>query len=120
MCGLLADTGSPLSLPAFQQTLALLAHRGPDQTTVLPLDGGIKLGFVRLAIMDTSTAGQQPFVSESGQHYALCNGEIYNHRQLRQQLTDYQFHSGSDCEVLLPLYQRHGIEGLLRKLDGEF
>ena len=126
MCGLLADTGSPLPLPAFQQALAQLSHRGPDQTVVvtvqdpLPLAGDIKLGFVRLAIMDTSTAGQQPFVSASGQQYALCNGEIYNHRELRQQLSDQAFRSGSDCEVLLPLYERHGIEGLLRRLDGEF
>lgn len=120
MCGLVVDTGSPVSLEAFEQALGRIEHRGPDQTCIVRLDGQIKLGFVRLAIMDTSDAGQQPFASDDALRYALCNGEIYNHQALRTETLNHRYQSGSDCEVLLPLYHQFGIEGLLKRLDGEY
>lgn len=120
MCGLVVDTGSPISQATFDAALARIAHRGPDQSVQLALEAHIKLGFVRLAIMDTSDAGQQPFVDDHRSAYALCNGEIYNHQAMRELTADHEYRSGSDCEVLLPLYHRFGIEGLLARLDGEF
>ncbi len=121
MCGLIVDTGSPLSLDAFRAAFATMAHRGPDSHVIDSLPGNVKIGFHRLAIMDTSHAGDQPFVDRERQLHAVCNGEIYNHRALREALLPYvRFSSGSDCEVLLPLYAREGIAGLVKKLDGEF
>lgn len=120
MCGFVVDTGSPLPTPVFEQALSRIAHRGPDQSSIFAPDAQIKLGFVRLAIMDTSLAGQQPFVSDDGFRFALCNGEIYNHEAMRAVTPNHQYQSGSDCEVLLPLYQQFGIEGMLDRLDGEY
>lgn len=51
----------------------------------------------------------------------VCNGEIYNYPELKKNLeTDYEFTSSSDCEVLIPLYRKYGIETMVKMLDGEF
>ena len=77
------------------------------------------MGFGRLAIMGLTEAGMQPF--ELDGDYVVCNGEIYGFRPLKRQLTEkgYSFRSGSDCEILLPLYREYGLE-MFAKLDAEF
>ncbi len=120
MCGFLVDTGAGIDLDRFKAWFARIQHRGPDQSVIQRLDRGVTLGFHRLAIMDTSLAGQQPFCEPEEQTWAVCNGEIYNHIALRELTPGYHYHSGSDCEVLLPLLSRLGIAGMVRRLDGEF
>jgi asparagine synthase (glutamine-hydrolysing) len=69
--------------------------------------------------MDLSDHGRQPFVSGK-KNILVCNGEIYNYKKLKPECIGHQFSSHSDCEVLLPLYEKWGIKTLCEKLDGEF
>lgn len=97
-------------------------HRGPDRSNFLELtDYGVCLGFHRLAIMDRSVRGDQPFTyeDENKQLYVLCNGEIYNFKELCAEY-NLKLHSGSDCEVILHLYQLIGLDAMVKALLGEF
>ena len=90
-----------------------LFRRGPDCNGFLEKPG-ICLGHTRLCIIDTSEAASQPFSDPSGRYTLIFNGEIYNYRQLRQQLEQkgIRFTSGSDTEVLLHWMITHGSSGL--------
>jgi asparagine synthase (glutamine-hydrolysing) len=91
----------------------LLAHRGPDDREVL-IDGPVGLAFTRLSLVDPTTGGQ-PLVSADGSLVLIANGEVYNHRELAAGLpAGTQPRTGSDCEVLLNLYERHGLDFLDR------
>ncbi|TCJ98505.1 asparagine synthase (glutamine-hydrolysing) [Volucribacter psittacicida] len=117
MCGFIFSSSSETS-EQFKRGYDALFHRGPDHQSLVSDQSGI-WGFHRLSIMDLSNNGNQPFEHEGVR--LLCNGEIYNYPQLKTMLASgYQFHSGSDCEVLIPLYQRLGIEMMMKMLDGEF
>lgn len=77
------------------------------------------LGHTRLAIVDVAH-GQQPLQSPDGLISLICNGEIYNHQEIREQLNgDYQFQTNADSEVILALYQRYGAQ-CVQQLDGMF
>lgn len=82
----------------------LLRHRGPDWSG-LWVDDHCALAHERLAIVDPFS-GEQPLAD--GERLLAVNGEIYNHLELRAELADYDFKTGSDCEVILPLHARHG------------
>ena len=118
MCSIIGYIGkqfTPESVrPYFDRTLS----RGPDRTRMLAIPGGF-LGFHRLSIMGLNEMGMQPFVRENGA--VVCNGEIYGFRAIRERLQKqgYLFHSDSDCEILLPLYEQKGVE-MFRELDAEF
>jgi asparagine synthase (glutamine-hydrolysing) len=103
---------------AFKQGLDKTITRGPDMERVLELDGGL-LGFQRLAIMGLNEEGMQPF--ELNGNYVSCNGEIYCFRPVREELEKegYVFKSESDCEIILPLYEKYGT-AMFDKLDAEF
>ncbi len=94
-------------------------HRGPDDDGLYATEG-LLLGMRRLAIIDVA-GGHQPLHSEDGQVQLVCNGEIYNFRELRRELEQdgYRFLTGSDCEVLVHLYARDG-EAMVERLDGMF
>lgn len=97
-----------------------LAHRGPDDSGQWwSADGRVGLGHRRLSVLDLSAAGHQPMARGSLQ--VVFNGEIYNYRDLAQELaaTGAEFTSGSDTEVLLAAYQAWGVDCLAR-LDGMF
>ena len=80
-------------------------HRGPDWSGV-HLDDGAILVHERLAIVDPA-GGSQPLRSADGELVLAVNGEIYNHRELEQQLAQpYDFQTGSDCEVISALVSR--------------
>ena len=101
-----------------RQLTRAIAHRGPDDEQ-LHFWQNVGLGFRRLSIVDPQ-GGRQPLFSEDGSVALICNGEIYNHRQLRARFADdMQFRSGSDCEIIPHLYRRLGI-GLLEQLNGIF
>jgi asparagine synthase (glutamine-hydrolysing) len=95
--------------------LARIVHRGPDGTGVF-LEGPVGMGCQRLAIVDIA-GGHQPIVSPDVA--LVCNGELYEHEQVRAAAGDYPFVTGSDVEVLAYLYQREG-EGLLDGVEGQF
>jgi len=96
----------------------LLRHRGPDWSGVYAA-GNAVLAHERLAIVDINT-GAQPILSESGRQALAVNGEIYNHYDIREEFAGkYQFRTESDCEVILPLYLRHGTD-FLDRLSGMY
>lgn len=92
-------------------------HRGPDWSGVFSSEKAI-LAHERLAIVDP-TSGKQPILSTDGQKIVAVNGEIYNHQVLRSQLKDYKFKTNSDCEVIIPLYEKKGVN-FLNDLNGIF
>lgn len=117
MCGLVFLEGNAKLQKKGAESLSLLDHRGPDYREDIFLENAY-LGFQRLSIMDISDSGIQPF--NKNHFYLMCNGEVYNHLSLREECKDYDFHSYSDCEVILPLFLRYGVEETAKKLDSEF
>ena len=87
-------------------------HRGPDWSGVF-VDAGAILVHERLAIVDPAS-GSQPLRSRDGGLALAVNGEIYNHRELRS-VSDYDFTTGSDCEVISALYRAEGLDGFIER-----
>jgi asparagine synthase (glutamine-hydrolysing) len=95
-----------------------IKHRGPDDEGVF-IENGVGLGFVRLSILDLSTAGHQPMISDDNRYVLIFNGEVYNYIELREELKKkgYEFKGGSDTEVVLKSYQEWG-KSCLDKFNG--
>lgn len=89
-----------------------MKERGPDDAgaELWDLPGGETLGMAqrRLSILDLSPLGHQPMSTEDGRLHLVYNGEIYNYRELRKELSEYTFHSNCDTEVILAAYLRWG------------
>ena len=120
MCGLFGHSHTTnAQLAAAKNALATLAHRGPNGQQFTHVNG-VFLGHRRLSILDTSSAGNQPMVA-GGVHLTV-NGEIYNFKQLRNELeaAGATFTSNSDSEVIVHGYRHWGLQKLLPKLDGMF
>lgn len=101
----------------FKECFDRTISRGPDATRIVDTGNGL-LGFHRLAIMGLSPEGMQPF--ELHGNYCVCNGEIYGFEKIKESLSsEYEFVSGSDCEILLPMYEKYGTD-MFRMLDAEF
>lgn len=96
-----------------------IVHRGPDDSGYALYDRA-GLGFRRLSIIDLST-GNQPILNEDGTLCLVCNGEIFNYRELREELVakGHRFRTHSDAEILLHLYEEMG-ERLLDRVNGQF
>lgn len=93
-----------------------IRHRGPDWSGIFS-DKRCILAHERLAIVDPLSGGQ-PLYSKDRTKVLAVNGEIYNHKAIRQQMEgEYEFQTGSDCEVILALYQKKGID-FLEDLNG--
>lgn len=104
-----------------QQALKMskrIRHRGPDWSGIYQGKTAI-LAHERLSIVDPASGGQ-PLKSKDGKLILTVNGEIYNHRELREQLKgEYDFQTGSDCEVILALYSQYGVR-CVEMLSGIF
>ena len=99
-----------------------LKHRGPDDRGLFTSNPGrCALAHTRLSILDLSPAGHQPMSTPDGRYWIVFNGEIYNYRELRQELerTGETFASQTDTEVILRLYARDGA-GCIDRLRGMF
>ncbi len=95
-----------------------IRHRGPDWNGIFDNEKAI-MTHERLSIVDPAS-GKQPLFTKDKQLVLAANGEIYNHKQLRDELTiDYEFQTASDCEIILALYREHGPE-FCDKLNGIF
>src|SRR3954454_23620448 len=142
-------SGAPVQPAAVQRATTLLRHRGPDDEGYLlgdtrasryvPCAGAdttaamalprieqfraeafdFAFGFRRLSILDLSPLGHQPMVSADGRCWIVFNGEIYNYRELREELSGYghRFRGGSDTEVILAAFQQWGT-GCLQRFNG--
>lgn len=123
MCGIIGIASKNSSLVPtdhFKVSRDKLLHRGPDDGGVWQsCDGRVILGHRRLSIIDLSPAGHQPMLSEDGRQVIVFNGEIYNFRELRSELQQlgFQFHSGSDTEVMLIAYRAWG-ESCIQRFNG--
>jgi len=127
MCGLLGIFDNhplPDQDQGLHSALIALHHRGPDDRgleTFTVANGRLVLGHTRLSIIDLSSGGHQPMRSPDGRYTIVFNGEIYNYRELRQDLKGlgHKFHTDSDTEVLLAAWAQWGVAGLQR-LTGMF
>ena len=117
MCSIMGYCGKCAVEDTFKKCFAETISRGPDDSRVVDTGKGL-LGFHRLAIMGLTPEGMQPFAMDGS--YVVCNGEIYGYEKLKKELSaKYTFVSGSDCEILLPLYREYGTD-MFRMLDAEF
>ncbi|GGG30389.1 asparagine synthase B [Dokdonia pacifica] len=104
--------------PQLLEMSKTIRHRGPDWSGIYATEKVI-LAHERLAIVDPAS-GKQPLVDVSGNLILAANGEIYNHKELKKELTtDYEFQTESDCEIILALYQEKGVD-FLDDLNGIF
>lgn len=122
MCGIfcLVQTGT-VDLQMAKECLLKLTHRGPDGLNYKCIkinDKEVFLGFVRLAIMDISNAGLQPFYSSKDRTHVICNGEIYNFKEIEKDHS-IEMISSCDCEIILPLYEKL-TNKFVDHLDAEF
>lgn len=116
MCGLTVLVGTvDNKVKIFLKEKDYLKHRGPDSTDIYE-NKNVFMLFNRLAIMDLSSKGNQPFVHENLS--AVCNGEIYNYKEIKSKY-EFDYKSESDCEVLIPLFLKHK-EKLVDYIDGEY
>lgn len=122
MCGIIGvvQEGASRSRERLVAARELMWQRGPDDAGVWAGEYAC-LGARRLSIIDRSSAGHQPMVSDDRRRVLVFNGEIYNFRELRRELErDVEFRSHTDGEVILHGYRRWGREALLNRLDGMF
>ena len=98
-----------------------LNHRGPDHSLTKNINPNCTFVHSRLAIIDLNPRSNQPLSSDDDKYHIVCNGEIYNYKELRSELRSlgYEFKSEGDTEVLLVGYQHFGKE-ILNKLIGQF
>jgi len=92
-------------------------YRGPDNTHIIDKNSFL-LGFHRLAINGLDEDSNQPFVINN--KMLICNGEIYNHRDLYKENPEFVPKTHSDCEIIIYLYEKYGIEATCNMLDGVF
>ncbi len=122
MCGIFFYYGKTLSKDYLDNQFNKIQHRGPDnsQTKILNYNNNILyFGFHRLSINGLDNSSNQPIINEG--IYLICNGEIFNYKNL---IEKYGFNdiykTNSDCEIIIHLYKKFGIEETLNLLDGEF
>ena len=120
MCGICGKfSPSGVEIEEINSMLDTIAHRGPDDSGSY-VNGKIGLGNRRLSVIDLQS-GRQPISNEDGTIWIVYNGEIYNHRYLRAELeaTGHVFHTNSDTEVIVHLYEEFG-ERCVERLNGMF
>lgn len=123
MCGICGiyhyGSGEPVDRGILAAMTATMIHRGPDDSG-LHIDGSAGLGMRRLSIIDLD-GGAQPMPNEDGRLWVVCNGEMYNFKELRRELEvrGHTFHTRSDTEVIVHGYEEWGFS-LLERLNGMF
>ena len=124
MCGICGERRFDRRLPEEAALVAMrdsLVHRGPDSLGSYLSPAGAALGFRRLRIIDLTPNANQPMANEDGDVRVVFNGEIYNFRELREQLVQrgHRFRSRSDTETIVHLYEEKGAD-CIADLDGMF
>ena len=105
------------ALDSFKEGFDKTISRGPDDSRIIDTSKGL-LGFHRLSIMGLTPDGMQPFELDGS--FVVCNGEIYGYEKIKEELAKkYTFKSGSDCEILLPMYREYGTD-MFAMLDAEY
>jgi asparagine synthase (glutamine-hydrolysing) len=124
MCGIAGVIGRADARERVAQMILAQAHRGPDGAGIFAANPETALGHARLAILDLSPAGAQPMTSRDGRWTMVCNGELFNHRDLRTELGSRlnpgPWRSSGDTEVLLEACAAWGVERALDRSIGMF
>ena len=124
MCGIFALIGNK---QYSKEDFNKIKERGPDDSQVIEIYDTLNhytnntiLGFHRLCINDLSENGNQPMTYLGDNKCNLiCNGEIYNYKQLQKD-NEFEMNSSCDCEIILHMYKKYGIEETVKQLDGVF
>jgi len=121
MCGIVGQFSSKerIDRKIAASMLASILHRGPDYTGSY-FEDTVFLGHNRLSIQDLSSAGNQPMWDAENEICIVFNGEIYNFKELRKELGEYSFKSGTDTEVIIYAYKKWGLEKALARFNGMF
>lgn len=124
MCGICGYISKKsIALDQLQEMNDTMYHRGPDDSGAefYEMRGGRQVGFAqrRLSIMDLSALGHQPMHSADQRVSVVYNGEIYNYRELREELADYPFRSNCDTEVIIAAYLKWGV-ACVERFNGMF
>ena len=123
MCGITGiynfTNESRITEDILQPMMNIISHRGPDDAG-FHIDSKIGLGFRRLSIIDLNT-GNQPIFNEDRNLALVCNGEIFNYKELRNSLIqkNHKFYTTTDVEVLVHLYEEYGVQ-MVSRLNGQF
>src|SRR5262245_29146602 len=117
MCGIVGiwSFEQPIESSELESLVALLSHRGPDDAGTRLINPRLGLGHTRLSIIDLSAGGHQPMRDAATGNVVTYNGEIYNYRELRDELASLgnAFSTSSDTEVLLKAYAQWGQDCLV-------
>ena len=118
MCSILGYKRGSIKDEDVQKGFEKSKYRGPDATRVMDFNE-YRLMFHRLSIMGLDDSGMQPFTD--GDMALVCNGEIYDFRPLKEELINkgYTFKSGSDCEILIPMFKEYGTR-MFEMINGEY
>ena len=124
MCGICGYIGDfDISLEVLKKMNDTMYHRGPNDSgeEIYSMQGNKYVGLAqrRLSIMDLSMLGHQPMHSNDGMITVVFNGEIYNFKEIREQITTYSFKSQCDTEVIIAAYLEWGID-CVNKFNGMF
>lgn len=120
MCRLFGSVGTTTIEHQNFEKLTLMSKKGgPDSTNYFTSEH-VQFGFNRLAILDTTSNGNQPFVSDSGRYVLMLNGEVYNYKEIHKQFNLGVLKSGSDAEVVLKLIEKISFEKAIHELNGMF
>ncbi|MFH1868861.1 MAG: asparagine synthase-related protein [Candidatus Omnitrophota bacterium] len=117
MCGILGIVTRDSRDNLGEINISALKNRGPDGSGSY-VDGGVGLYHARLAVVDKNIMAKQPIISPSGSLVLICNGEVYNYREIKK-VYNYDYQTTSDCEVILACYKADGLRGF-SKLKGMF
>ena len=125
MCGLCGFFGSKkYGISQLKKMNDSMIHRGPDDSGILLEDArnGWQIGLAhrRLSIIDLTEQGHQPMTSNDGRLTVVFNGEIYNFKELRKEISEYKFVSESDTEIILAAYLKWGNIDFINHINGMF
>ena len=120
MCGIFSYNGRTYKWSALHEAVDLISYRGPDNSHHEIIGDDILFAFHRLAIIGTSESGDQPMKHPQDESLTLiCNGEIYNYKDLAKKY-NFDLTTGSDCEIILHMFKKFGIDKTIKELDGVF
>jgi len=119
MCGIFSYLGYKYNDKELVDYCNKIMHRGPDSTNYKKINEKIFFGFHRLAINGLDHKSNQPMINDG--IYLICNGEIFNYKELiKYNSFKNDYISNSDCEIIIHLYKKYGIDKTCKVLDGEF
>ncbi len=117
MCGIFGYIGKNKTMPELAPFFEKIQHRGPDYSEIREVGNGVTFGFHRLAINGLNSASNQPMHFQDC--WLIANAEIYNCNDLAKKY-GFQYETESDCESIIHMYRKFGIERTVKELDAEF